>query len=149
MDRVIQLPFVITLVVISWYIFTLICPGGKTIFCSGRGWKTRFNISQGRRRYKYEDCMKKNKMYVNLGYYTFPWNHIFVARKLAVKRALKGDASFPIHQHQGSNACHIMKHLRGRTIIIIIVFLGIKKISELNTSSKFLSYIILLLSLVV
>jgi hypothetical protein len=60
----------------------------------------------------------------------FPWNHIFVVarrRKHAVKRVLKGDASFPIHQHQGSNACHIMKDLRGRTIIMIIVFLGIKK----------------------
>ena len=34
---------------------------------------------------------------------------------------------FPIHQHQGSNACHIMKDLRGRTKIMIIVFLGIKK----------------------
>ena len=72
--------------------------------------------------------MKKNKMYVNLGYYTFPWNHIFVARKHREK-SFKGDASFPIHQHQGSNTCHIMKDLRGRTIIII-VFLRIKKISR-------------------
>ena len=38
---------------------------------------------------------------------------------------------FPIHQHQGSNACHIMKDLRGRTKIMIIVFLGIKKILKM------------------
>ena len=83
---------------------------------------------------------RRNKMYGNLGYYTFPWNHIFVVarrRKHAVKRVLKGDASFPIHQHQGSNACHIMKDLRGRTIIMIIVFLGIKKFSEQNISLYF------------
>ena len=38
---------------------------------------------------------------------------------------------FPIHQHQGSNACHIMKDLRGRTKIMIIVFLGIKKFKKM------------------
>ena len=76
----------ITLVVILWYIYAHLSMRKIIFFALGGARKACSIIHRGGEEAKlYEDCMKKNKMYVNLGYYTSSLESYFCCNKTREK----------------------------------------------------------------